>query len=244
MCAGPVAGYERCYRCKVAHDQWGPLLADVVMPLAYAYRRTDEHRFAYGKHQSEQHMWSYKAPQPGPGCVTDLNVMLLVALQWHRACAQERVGRPWECWAVVPSSRQVRRGEHPLVRLGEASGLGVPNSASAFDRAQLAAVGPPSADRDVRDERFAVLNPAVVAGRHVLLIEDTWVTGASLQSAAVTLKKAGAAAVTVLCLARWVREDGPADSRGFFEGLIAPYDALSCPVAGGHLCSGPFQATG
>jgi len=185
-------------------------------------------------------MWSYKEAFPGPGCVVDLTMMLLVVLQWHRRCAETRVGLPWQTWAVVPSSRRTRVGEHPLVRLGMDAGLGVESTRLALDRAQLAAVGQPGADRDVRADRFAVLNPEVVAGRHVLLIEDSWVTGATLQSAAVTLKQAGAAMVTVLCLARWLREDGPADAAGYFGELPAFYDALSCPIFGGTLCSGPF----
>lgn len=241
VCAGPVSGFERCYRCKFARDEWGSQLADVVMPLTYAYRYSDEHRASAGRHQSEQHMWSYKAPQPGPGCVTDLAVMLFVALQWHRSCAEARVGIPWTSWAVVPSSRRERVGHHPLGQLGATVGLTQPGSGIALDWVQLVAAGLPSADRDVRADRFAVCNQAEVVGRHVLVLEDTWVTGASLQSAAVTLKQAGAAAVSVLCLARWLREDGPADASGFFASLATPYDALSCPVNAGRICAGPYR---
>lgn len=241
--ATPVTNYELCYRCNVAQDEWGSQLADLVMPLAYAYRRSEEHRRSAGRHQSEQHMWSYKAPQPGPGCVTDLAMMLLVALRWHRVCAETQVGLPWQSWTVVPSSRRTRTGEHPLIRLGQAAGLSSPASGVALDRVQLASVNPPTDDRVVRGDRFIVLDPATVDGRHVLVLEDTWVTGASLQSAAITLKRAGAAAVTVLCLARWLREDGPADTAGYFASLMTPYDALSCPVLDGRLCTGPFGIT-
>lgn len=52
--------------------------------------------------------------------------------------------------------------------------------------------------------RFTVTGPNHVSGRHVLLVEDTWVTGASVQSAAVALRRAGAHRVTVLCVARLI----------------------------------------
>lgn len=57
--------------------------------------------------------------------------------------------------------------------------------------------------------RFTVTDPEQVTGRHVLLVEDTWVTGASAQSAAVALHRAGAGRVTVVCVARLLREKWP-----------------------------------
>jgi len=65
----------------------------------------------------------------------------------------------------------------------------------------------------------------------VLVVEDTWVSGATAQSAAITLKDAGATAVTVLAVARWLRNDWP-DHRMVIDGLTEPYDALVCPVTG------------
>lgn len=108
-------------------------------------------------------------------------------------------------------------------------------------RVDLALAGAPSSDREVRADRFVVRQPAAVAGRHVLLLEDTWVTGASAQSAAVALKRTGAAAVTTVCLARWLREDTQKpDCKAFFASLEDPYDPLNCPVNGGVPCAGPF----
>ncbi len=204
------------------------------MPLAYAYRRSDEHRGEFGRHQSEHHMWGYKNEPPAPSCATDLAVMLSVAAQFHWSCAATHVGLPWHCWAVVPSSRRNRAGEHPLIEVVQASGLSI-------EQVPIMLNGSPDDGRQVRIDRFGVPEIALVAGRHVLLIEDTWVTGASAQSAAVALKQAGATAVTILCLARWLREDPdwPAE-RDFFENLTTPYDPLICPVLGG-LCSGPIQ---
>jgi len=240
VCAGVVDGFDRCYRCNLAHREWGSALADVVMPLAYAYRRSDQNRARAGRHQSEQHMWSYKEAQPGPGCVADLTAMLLVALQWHRPCVEVQVGLPWQCWAVVPSSRHLRSGPHPLVRLGDCAGLGGEAADLLIGRVNLTLASELSNDREIHADRFAVADPEAVEGRHVLLLEDTWVTGASAQSAVLTLKEAGAAAATILPLARWIREDGKANEQDFFSKLTTPYDASMCPITGAR-CAGPFS---
>lgn len=62
------------------------------------------------------------------------------------------------------------------------------------------------ASRALDPDRFGVIAPDRVVGRHVLLVEDTWVSGASVQSAAVALHRAGARRVTALCVARLIRE--------------------------------------
>ena len=67
---------------------------------------------------------------------------------------------------------------------------------------------------------FTVKDPDAVKGRHVLLIDDSWTTGNSIQSAAVALKRAGADYVTVYCIARIInssywKEKNPAILQGF-----------------------------
>ena len=240
VCTAPVDGYERCLRCHNDARSWDGELADIVLPLAYAFEHTAAHRAQAGRHQSEQHMWSYKNVPPGPGCVSDLTLMLATALHFHHACAATAVGAPWQAWAVVPSSRHHRAGDHPLEHLARAAGLGRPSSRLP-DQVRLALAGQPGEDRDIREDRFLVLDPDIASGRHILLLDDTWVTGASAQSAAITLKRAGATAVTSLCLARWIKESNTrVDVPGFFATLSTPYDPLSGPVLGGPQCAGPL----
>lgn len=66
----------------------------------------------------------------------------------------------------------------------------------------------------------------------MLVVDDTWVSGGKAQSAALALKAAGATAVTVLCVARWLRYDWP-DHKRLIESLQETYNARMCPVTGG-----------
>ena len=52
------------------------------------------------------------------------------------------------------------------------------------------------------DDAFAVHKPRKIAGKHILLIDDVLTTGATLESAAKALKKAGAAKVSAAVFAR------------------------------------------
>jgi orotate phosphoribosyltransferase len=56
-----------------------------------------------------------------------------------------------------------------------------------------------------------------VAGRDVLVVDDTWVSGGSAQSAAAALKLAGARRVAVVVLGRHVNPADPASARFLAE---------------------------
>lgn len=161
-----------------------------------------------------------------------LPVMLMIALVFHRPCVEALVGRSWDCSTVVSTSRRERATAHPLADLISGMPLNI-------ERVHLATTRPPASDRQVRADWYGVPAPAPVAGRHVVLFEDTWVSGASAQSAVLALRRAGAAAVTVVCLARWFEESNAYPlERTFFEGLTTPYDAAICP-ASGLVCGQP-----
>lgn len=65
-----------------------------------------------------------------------------------------------------------------------------------------------SMDRKAREASvkgaFAVVRPALIKDRHIVLVDDVFTSGASVSHCALTLKKNGAASVTVLTLARAV----------------------------------------
>jgi hypothetical protein len=115
---------------------------------------------------------------------------------------------------VVPTGCG-RPGLHPLLRLAS-PGLRLPLSPLA--------IRPGRQGRDLDVHRFRV--GPVPGGASVLLLDDTWVSGASAQSAAAALKLAGAAHVAIVVLGRHVN---PSDPRAgpLLAGLVpAPYDPL------------------
>ncbi|WP_172121335.1 hypothetical protein [Actinomyces faecalis] len=75
-------------------------------------------------------------------------------------------------------------------------------------------------DRQVRPDAFTVTDVAHV--RHVLVVDDTWVSGGTAMSGVWTLRDAGIPLVTTLALARWVR------------GYYTPSRQLSDLVASRH----------
>ena len=116
----------------------------------------------------------------------------------------------WQAVTFVPSSHRPG-GTHPIATIArQVHGVGPPTVLLHLD------IGPGFGAppfRAPRADRFVV--PAQyrphVANRHVLLVEDTWVSGDKAQSAAIALKTAGAARVTVLCLTRWLSYKWPPD---------------------------------
>jgi hypothetical protein len=200
-CFGPAAaGRARCFQCEL-HGQCAPgSLASVVLPAAYAVKGSPH----------ACRLWTYKSGQPGATAARHaLTVLLLVFLREHGPCLCHRAG-----WvppragpthlAVVPSNRG-RAGVHPLRALAEPY-LRLPWAALA------ARPGADGRARDLDPERFTAPR---LDGARVLLLDDTWATGASVQSAAMTLRAAGAAAVAAVVLGRHLRR--PARSAAAFS---------------------------
>ena len=193
-CRGPVqVGFVRCYQCDLASSQAGGLLADAVAPIGYAVKGG----------QLAADLWQYKSGRDSAaGARQRLREMLSAFLRDH-------AGGLWQAAsmadgpavaAVVPSG-QGRPGAHPL--------LGIVQSCVDLPMIRLI-VDPRRAarGRGVSLGWLRVHGP--VTGADVLLVDDTWVSGGSAQSAAAELKLAGARRVALVVLGRQV---DPADPR-------------------------------
>jgi hypothetical protein len=213
-CRGPVqTGFSRCYQCDLAHSRCGGLLADVVAPVAYAVKG--------GRLAGD--LWRYKSGAAG---ATEAGAQLAAMLDRF---LREHGGQVWRAAgmtagpglaAVVPSG-QGRPGPHPLlgivascvdvpiVPLSAAPGA-VPRGRGLADgvAASWLTVGVPMAT--VAGLPPGSADAGQVARTDVLLVDDTWVSGSSAQSAAAALKAAGARRVALVVLGRHV---DPADPR-------------------------------
>ncbi|HLH83340.1 MAG TPA: hypothetical protein VKV38_08750 [Trebonia sp.] len=197
VCRGPVrSGFARCYQCDVAHDQAGGLLADVVAPIGYAVKGG----------QLADDLWRYKSGREGAAAAAArLRARLSCFLRDHGDCLWRAAGMGGApaLAAVVPSG-QGRPGPHPL--------LGIVRSCVELPVARLS-LRPGGAPRSRGVDVGWLRVSGHVAGEDVLLVDDTWVSGGSAQSAAAALKLAGAARVAVVVLGRHLNPADPRSAR-------------------------------
>jgi hypothetical protein len=211
VCRGPVRpGYARCYQCG-RHDLFGHgLLADAVVPISYAISGT---AFA-------DDLWRYKSwLEPSAAARASLLALLLAFLKDHGPCVWRHAAMPPPGRLAVVPTGCGRPGRHPLLQL-----------AAPYLRLSPSplAIRPGCQGRDLDLNRFQA--DSMPAGTGVLLVDDSWVSGASAQSAAAALKLAGAGHVAIIALGRHVN---PADPRaGPLIAQLAParYDPSTCAV--------------
>jgi hypothetical protein len=185
------AGFARCYQCDLATSVAGGLLADVVAPIGYAVRG--------GRLAGD--LWRYKSDRPEAAeAGTRLQEMLAAFLREHGGAVWRAAGMDAgpSAVAVVPSG-QGRPGEHPL--------LGMVRGCVDLPLVRLS-IAPAAVH--VRGVTVGwLLADGPVADADVLVVDDTWVSGGSAQSAAATLKLAGARRVAIVVLGRHVNPDDP-----------------------------------
>jgi hypothetical protein len=170
-------------------------------------------------------MHSYKDLEaPARHNQTLLSVLLLGALDLHGGCIERRLGHDIDAWAYVPSIRTDRIGQHPLRVVAKRAGVALPEiELLPGERADLE-------QRVTSADRFVLAVDGHVRGRSLLLIEDTWTSGGNAQSAALTLRCGGAASVTIVALARWLKLEEPPAREFVTNRLTDDYNPLLCPV--------------
>ncbi|NLT57181.1 MAG: hypothetical protein GXX79_21990 [Actinomycetales bacterium] len=220
VCTGPATA-SLCGRCATQRRTYGDRLADRVLTLTYVRGRMPSN------HQSVYTVFAYKnLTHPVGKCLTDLGLMIKAATALHGDCIAREAGGPWTVVTFVPSA--ARPGlSHPVSQFVHyVAGASRPETV-VLDLGPSAAI----ADRQVLPDRFAVPDHAhaTIVGQHVLILDDTWTSGAKAQSAALAVRAAGADQITILCVARWCRYDLD-DHRALLDTCTEPYDPAVCPV--------------
>jgi hypothetical protein len=186
-------------------------LADLVVPISYAPKD--------GAHYAR--LCRYKTDAPGAAAARAvLRALLLTFLREHGPCVWSRAGLPPPARLAVVPSGQGRPGRHPLLRLLAPLLVLAP--------APLAIRPGEPLGRSLNPARFRA-SPSV-AGQSVLLVDDTWVSGASAQSAVVALRRAGAGPVAVVVLGRHVDPADPRSARLLARVATGGYDRSRCAV--------------
>lgn len=221
ICTRPVDGYPLCYRCnehRQAASAAGERLANLVAPLFYAVREG----------QSGHMMRNYKAVPPVPVLGRRLRNLLHLAFTTHLPCISRSVGLEPAAWSVVPSTH-APRAAHPFRQVAV-------DVLERFDPLRQIEVtlepGPNFAPTPRRyvSGMWKVADSGPTEGRHVLLLDDTWTTGGNAQSAAATLRNAGARAVTIMPMGRWLDPEYTGTSEFLTERLTTDYEFTYCPV--------------
>ena len=181
-----------CYQCsktKRDAERTHAPLADVVRIGYYAVEdeplRKIMHRYKEDKDQESIMTVEY--------ILTDAFI-----LHW-KSLIRLSSGVTPTAWAIVPSSKSsIRHGqEHPLHIIAQ--------SIFAFHKipeVHISSVADKM--RTFNPHAFTIDQNNPVDLSHVILIDDSWTTGNSVQSAASALKLYGAKKVTVYCIARIV----------------------------------------
>lgn len=226
VCRGQVASdSERCAPCQAHFDEFGDRLADHTVLLAYAeaYRKN-------GFHQTVHDLMHYKGKDgvpPSEALLAKLAAIVRAAGALHADCFRAVLGggKLWGAVTFVPSLRYPSV-DHPVSRLANSFKGSIAEWDPSWVFLQPQNMG---AKHAVTVDRFLVPPDfrAIVEGASVLVIDDTWTTGANVQSASLALKAAGAQSVTGLCLARW--QDARFQTQ-LCASLSEPYSPHQCPV--------------
>jgi predicted phosphoribosyltransferase len=209
-CFNLTDGYARCYAC--AH---GGRWLDAVVPISYSV----------GGEQLHHALAAYKRTTLEP--VATRFTVQLAAVLWrflvaHERCIARTLGVPaFPVVTTVPSNDPARDQEHPLHRV---VGQLVTPTRNRFRRLLVRSAHPVAPHRfDV--DRYQPTGR--LTAEPVLLIDDTWTTGANAQGAAAALKRAGAGPVAAVVIGRHLnRRWGSNDSQ--LNGLPTPFDWDHC----------------
>lgn len=187
--------YHVCHQCNAL-----PSHLDVMVPITYSLALGQMHTELRGYKDG----WGSAREATLLDRVTrDLAAVLERFLIGHEACIAARVGVPGFDLAVqVPSRSSARDEQRWRLRWIVSKGC-----ASTADR-YLRALHPTDANVAARAFSADIYRSSTpLAGKSVLLIDDTWTSGASAQSAAYALRDAGATTVACLAIGRHLLPD-------------------------------------
>jgi len=188
-------------------------------------------------------LWSYKNAQQDE--VRRYHGVRLTAILWrfiwnHEPClARAASVDSFDLVATVPSKTPERDGKRRGLRT-----IAGKWCTPIVDRWKqvLSPADPPVLERIYSDARY-IAGPEA-KGQRVLLIDDTWTTGASMQSAAFALRRAGAVNVAGVAMGRHLHLDFSWDGGSCereYKKLPRVFDWATCQL---HTPSGSPASTG
>jgi predicted amidophosphoribosyltransferase len=211
VCLTFTDGYDTCYAC--GHNE---RFANAVLPISYSVVFGQLHTAL--RQYKRGHERAQRQFQP------QLAAVLWRFIALHERCLAHRVDVDgFDLVTTVPSSRRERDEQHPLRRLvGEV----IAPTRERFKRLLMRS-GTPVPERTVDPGKYN--STTDLLGESILLIDDTWASGANVQSAAGALKTAGAGTVGVIVIGRHVKQDFR-DNAERLKSLARPFDWGRCAL--------------
>jgi len=212
LCFDFTRGYRRCYSCSRTENSLA-----AVAPISYSVAGEQLHHALLGYKRLKGNV--------ARRLERELGAVLWRFLSLHEECVAKASGvDSFALVTTVPSGDRDRDLDHPMRGIvGELAG-------PTHDRYQLlltrseADVPPRTADPD----KFKPLRH--VDGEAVLLIDDTWTTGASAQSAAAALRAAGAGPVAAVVIGRHLNREWNENDRRLRALEEQPFDWGRCAL--------------
>lgn len=187
MCHGsPNPGFSTCYSCsQVMRQVSGP--CERVVPVSLYEIPSQLYNELAGYKRSTNAVVRTQS---------SLKVISILCyfLGRHRACIEAAAGATWSTISGVPSTSSTTE-EHALVTALRR----VPSSFAEYE--DLLVRGPTAIGHNLASDTGYIARRSLT-GERVLLIDDTFTTGARAQSAASALALAGATVVAVLVVGR------------------------------------------
>ena len=212
LCFNLTPGYRRCFACANTNEQ----LAAMV-PISYSVAGEQLHHALLGYKRLKGNV--------ARRLERELGAVLWRFLDLHERCVARAAGvERFEVVATVASGDRDRDLDHPMRGVvGELVGPTHDRYQLLLMRSQLEAPA-----RIVDAAKFKPLRR--LDGEPVLLIDDTWTTGASARSAAAALRSAGAGPVAAVVIGRHINRDWDDNDRRLRALEQTPFDWERCAL--------------
>lgn len=211
VCLTFTDGYPTCYRCGFQAE-----FADAVLPISYSVH--------FGQLHTNLRAYKRAPPQVARPLQMQLAAVIWRFLERHETCLARAAGAErFDLVTTVPSGLADRDEAH---RLRWIVSTVVEPTRDRFERLLMRS-GTSVPERSVDPLKYSPMRD--LSGESVLLIDDTWTTGANAQSASGALKTTGAGPVGVLVLGRHIHEDYQNNAERL-RAVPRPFDWNACAL--------------
>ncbi len=221
ICHGrPKPGFETCYSCSEAVGQvTRPCTTVIPISLYEASSQLHHHLRQY-----KDSVFEYVRRDSS----LKLGALLARFIFDHTECIERAAGGRWDAITTVPSSAG-RLGEHPLIRA-----IGVVPDLRKHTRSLLVRGPGEIRHNKAADDGYVLapdLTPASVDGASLLLVDDTYTSGARVQSAASAIQLAGGRVGAIITIGRVINPRFSDDVKAYWEAQRAiPFSFETCCV--------------